>query len=186
MRRRWPQAALGLGVLLLLLGGVMLMTRQTAPAVPPPNTALPAPVTIISPDSGGTPEATASPGWRVKVIGLGIDLPIVSGDGRTAALFKAVQEPNMKLPGQGGRTLIYAHARAGMFGPLSQATPGTKIEIDRPDGPPLRYTVKNLYRSWPATDLKLLSPADHEELVLLTCTTYDPRDPRVVAVALPD
>jgi LPXTG-site transpeptidase (sortase) family protein len=117
---------------------------------------------------------------------LKIDLPIVAGDGHTAPLFKAVEEPNMKLPGEGGRSLIYAHARPGMFDALFNAHVGQHIEIDRPGASPLHYVIKTYTRSWPANNLSILQPTDHEELVLLTCTTYDPRDPRIVAVALPE
>jgi LPXTG-site transpeptidase (sortase) family protein len=184
VRRYWPVLSILVGLLLLGVGAYNLLPRPTAPE--PDNTRdLPAPISVISPVPGATP-APAGTAWRVKVPELNIDLPIVAGDGRTAPLYKAVEEPNMKLPGEGGRSLIYAHARPGMFDPLFNAHPGQHVEIDRPGAPPLHYTIKTWTRSWPANDLSILQPTNHEELVLLTCTTYDPRDPRIVAVALPD
>jgi LPXTG-site transpeptidase (sortase) family protein len=184
VRRAWPAAAIVLGLLLVAVGAFNLLPRK-APPEPDNTSALPAPIGIISPLPGATPEA-AGRAWRVKVPELGIDLPVVAGDGHTAPLYKAVEEPNMKLPGEGGRSLIYAHARAGMFDPLFNAKVGQHVEIDRPGAPPLHYTIRTYTRKWPAKDLSILGPADHEELVLLTCTTYNPNDPRIVVVARPD
>ena len=184
VRRLWPAAALLLGLLMVGIGAINLMPRRTGPE-PDSTRALPAPIAIISPLPGASPEPSGT-AWRVKIPELGVNLPIVAGDGRTAPLYKAVEEPNMKLPGEGGRSLIYAHARDGMFAALFNAHVGQHIEIDRPGAPPLRYTIKTYTRSWPANDASILGPTAHEELVLLTCTTYDPRDPRIVVVALPD
>lgn len=126
-------------------------------------------------------------GFRVKVAELGIDLPVVEGDGWTVALYQAAHYPGMKLPGEGGRSMLYAHAQAGMFGPLLH--PGGKVgqhvEVDRPGHQPLRYVITQFFASWPPSDVRYLQPADHEELVLLTCTSFDPNGPRVLAVAEP-
>ncbi|MDQ6748173.1 MAG: sortase, partial [Candidatus Dormibacteraeota bacterium] len=146
-----------MGAVLVVIGGVNLVPRRAAPE--PDNThALPAPVTIISPLPGASPEP-ASTAWRVKVPELGIDLPIVAGDGHSAPLYKAVEEPNMKLPGQGGRSLIYAHARPGMFDHLFNAKVGQQIEVDRPGAPPLHYKIKSYTRAWPANDASILEAA---------------------------
>ena len=138
VRRRLPLAAVLAG--LLLLGGSAYLSVH--PAAPRGATARPAPATapIIGADWFRT-DASKAPvhhqGLRIKILGLGVDLPVVEGDGLTAPLYEAAHYPGMKWPGEGGRTLIYAHARAGMFGPLFGAHVGQQIQIARPDAPTL-------------------------------------------------
>lgn len=186
VRRLWPPAAIIVGLLLVAVGGYNLLPKKPV-SLPDNTTALPAPITIISPIPGATP-APDLPGtaWRVKVPEVGINLPIVAGDGITAPLYKAVEVPTLKLPGEGGRSMIYAHARAGMFAALANVRVGGHIEVDRPGLPALHYTIRTFNPRWPSKDLSILQPANHEELILLTCTTYNANDPRVVAVATPD
>jgi LPXTG-site transpeptidase (sortase) family protein len=139
---------------------------------PPPPTPLPTPTVDHS-------------GLRIKVTEVGIDLPIVEGDGYNAPLYKAVQYPGTSWPGEGGRSVIYAHARTGMFGPLFGAAVGMHIEITGPGGVVQRYVVTQYFPRWPVTDLRWLRPGDHEEIVLTTCTTYNYNDPRIVVVGEP-
>jgi LPXTG-site transpeptidase (sortase) family protein len=146
---------------------------------------LPNPQPIVTPVFPAEPAAGVA--YRVKVDELAIDLPVVEGDGWTVALYMAAHYPGMKQPGEGGRSLLYAHAQAGMFGPLLR--PGGKVgdhvEVVRPDKPTLRYIMQKVVPRWPANDTSVLKPADHEELVLLTCTSYNANDPRVVVFAEP-
>lgn len=139
---------------------------------PPPETPLPTPQV----DHGDL---------RIKVAEVGIDLPVVEGDGYNAPLYKAVHYPGTSWPGEGGRSVIYAHARAGMFGPLFGAGAGMHIEITGPAGVVQRYVVTQYFARWPVTDLRWLRPGDHEEIVLTTCTTYNYNDPRIVVVGEP-
>ncbi|TMC09303.1 MAG: sortase [Chloroflexi bacterium] len=100
-------------------------------------------------------------------------------------MYKAVHYPGTSWPGDGGRSVIYAHARAGMFGPLFGAGVGMHIEITGPAGVVRRYVVTQYFARWPVTDLRWLRPGDHEEIVLTTCTTYNYNDPRIVVVGEP-
>ena len=185
LRRTWPVWLLMLGLVVVAAGVVLFLGRQTAPAKQAtlPLTTSPAPV--ISDFPSATPLATSPVGERIQVPALHIDLPLVAGDGYNAPLYKAATYPTLKLPGQGGRSFIYAHARVGMFDPLFRAQVGQEVDIIRPDGAPLRYRITQYYRSWPISDLRWLQPAGHEELILSTCTTYNYNDPRIVAVAEP-
>jgi hypothetical protein len=45
--------------------------------------------------------------------------------------------------------------------------------------------IREFYPRWRSTDLKWLQPAQGEELILETCTTYNDNDPRIIAVAEP-
>ena len=132
--------------------------------------------------------AAAAPtdGLRVRVPALGIDLKIVEGNGWEPPLDLAAHYPGMKWPGQGGRSFLYAHARPGMFGPLFQASVGQKVEVVQPGGKVLNYTIRRYYPAWPVNNTSILLPADHEELVLYTCTSWTYNDPKIVAVAEPD
>lgn len=128
---------------------------------------------------------TAHSGLRVRVPSLGIDLPIVEGDGWTPPLYKAAHYPGTKWPGEGGLSFIYAHAQPGMFAALRQARVGLGVEIAEPSGSVRSYVIKDYTDAWPVTDTSLLKPAAHEELVLYTCTSWTYSDPKIVAMAVP-
>jgi LPXTG-site transpeptidase (sortase) family protein len=170
-------AAIVLGI---VAAGGWLWLNRPRPS-PPHLTTLPVVNSHLFPSPG------PALGFRVKMPELGIDLPVVEGDGWTVGLYKAAHYPGMKLPGDGGRSMLYAHAQAGMFGPLLH--PGGKVgqhvEVDRPGHPALHYVIMQFFANWPPSDIRYLQPADHEELVLLTCTSFDPNGPRVLAVAEP-
>jgi LPXTG-site transpeptidase (sortase) family protein len=137
-------------------------------------------ITPLLPTPGTVPA-----GYRVKSTDLGIDLPIVAGDGWTVPYYKAAVYPGMKMPGTGDRTMLYAHAQAGMFGPLSHAATGQHIDITRPGQPTLHYVITRYFPKWSPADLTYTKPLGHDELVLLTCTSYQANDPRILAVAEP-
>jgi len=124
-------------------------------------------------------------GYRIRLPQLGIDLPIVEGDGWDPPLDKAAHYPGMKWPGEGGRSFVYAHDRPGMFGPLERASVGQQVQVIGPDGSVREYVIRTYTRSWPVTDTSILQPTDHEELILYTCTSFTYSDPKIVAVAFP-
>ena len=175
-RRRRAILALLVGVLLVLVGDLWIRWHQAPPQG--------GPVVAGNYPSPGSSNFT---GYRVKVTEIGIDLPIVEGDGWTVPYFRAAHYPGTAVPGQGGRSMLYAHAQAGMFGPLlhDTAAVGQHVVVERPGMPALRYVITSYYPAWPPGDLKFTRPTDHEELVLLTCTSYNPNDPRIIAVAVP-
>ncbi len=185
-RVRLRQALIVLIIVALLLMGLVLLLNQSRTASRPLTTA-PIINPNLFPSAGLLPSPGPDLGFRVKVTELGINLPVVEGDGWTVALYKAAHYPGMKLPGQGGRSMLYAHAQAGMFGPLLH--PGGKVgqhvEVDRAGLQPLRYTITEFFSDWPPSDIRYLQPGDHEELILLTCTSFDPNGPRILAVAEP-
>ena len=170
----------GLILLALVASGALFLLNRPKPSPSHPGT-----YPIINQKLFPSPGPDL--GFRVKVVELGINLPVVEGDGWTVALYQAAHYPGMKLPGEGGRSMLYAHAQAGMFGPLLH--PGGKVgqhvEVDRPGHPALHYAITQFFANWPPSDIRYLQPADHEELVLLTCTSFDPNGPRILAVAEP-
>src|SRR5262249_47325160 len=122
------------------------------------------PVHIIDDLPLPTPSPTPVPhdGLRIRMPEIGIDLPIVEGDGYDAPLYEAAHYPGTRWPGEGGRTVIYAHARVGMFGPLFGGRVGQHVEIVDRGGGVRRYTVREFYPRWPITDTRWLKPGDHE------------------------
>jgi hypothetical protein len=59
---------------------------------------------------------------RVVVVGMGIDLPVVEGPRSTLYCNVAMYTRELSQPGEPGVTLLYAHARTGMFLPLLTAS----------------------------------------------------------------
>ena len=188
VRKRWPLFGLVLGVLLVALAAVAILSSRK-PAVP--TAALSAPPPIIStapapsPSAGETPPSVPVDGMRIQVPELGIDLPVVSGDGVNAPLYKAVLDPFLAQPGSGNRSMIYAHAQNGMFGPLFNTRVGEHVVLHRPGQPDLNYVITRYYPRWLVNDLSVLQPLHEEQLVLVTCRTYNLNDPRQVVLASP-
>jgi LPXTG-site transpeptidase (sortase) family protein len=192
-----------MGVVLIAVSSVALLRPVLFPP-PPSRTAqlqhLPQPTQIINPMQFPAPlpmgnqqiarEPPGSPdGWRIRLPALNIDLPLIQGDGLNVPYYKAAHYPTMPWPGQGQRSFVYAHAQYGppiMFGPLLGKNPtGLDVYVDRGARSSLHYVIKQYYAAWPISDTRWLQPAEHEELVLMTCTSWNAADPRVIAVALP-
>jgi len=187
-RRAAIVIALGLlaGAGALLLAGAGHVGDEREPEVTSEAARTPAPVASFSPAPAPVP--TPGPGHsglRIEVSALGIDLPVVEGDGYNAPLFEAAHYPGTSWPGEGGRSVIYAHARARMFGPLAAAGVGEHIEITGRSGVVERYVITQYFPRWPVTNLSWLRPGDHEQIVLITCTTYNYEDPRIIVVGDP-
>ncbi len=72
-----------------------------------------------------------------------------------------------------------------LYRPLFGARVGQHIRISSPDGSVRSYLITEYHPRWPVTDLSWLRPVDHEQVVLVTCTTFNPDDPRIVAVGEP-
>jgi LPXTG-site transpeptidase (sortase) family protein len=184
VRRHWPLGAIVAGLLLVCVAGLLAAGVGSVRQVAAPRATVPIIPDHAFPAVEPSPQVTHE-GVRVRMPELGIDLPVVEGDGLTAPLYEAAHYPGMSWPGEGGRSLLYAHARTGMFGPLFRAHVGEEVDVDRPGAATLRYVIRAYDDHWPATDTSILQTAGHEELILLTCTTYNPSDPRIVVFAEP-
>jgi LPXTG-site transpeptidase (sortase) family protein len=194
---RWAPAA---SVLALCIGLILLIgLRPAAPAaVLPPAVA--AATTSPSPSQTGgpiasVPIATPTPaipgGYRIKILRLAIDLPIVEGDLERDAVRLETPEnvalhfPGSAIPGDGGNTYVYAHARRGMFLNLWSAGEGDEVVILTPSGRELRYVVSEVHPRVDPTDTSWVARTAGERLTLQTSTGPNPGDPRFVVVALP-
>jgi sortase (surface protein transpeptidase) len=203
----WRGAAtIAIGVVLGLALSVVLVSP---PATIPETTAssdvlvLPSPIAPTLPPSAEPSGAlpTAKPitiaGSRIAVPRLGIDLPLELGEiardvpreGYAGATPENVAFvfPSSRLPGEGGNTYIYAHARVGMFLSLWGAKLGDEVIIYRPDdGARRSYRVALIAPRVNPTDARWLDPNGEERLTLQTSTGPNPGDPRFIVVAYPE
>jgi len=101
---------------------------------------------------------------RIAIARYGIDLPIVyQSSGKYPYCNVAMYIAELSQPGEAGPTMIYAHARTGMFLPLLTASKvrngaamvGTTVKVWTSDNRLLKYVVtrvaRNVY-SWPSSD----------------------------------
>jgi LPXTG-site transpeptidase (sortase) family protein len=119
----------------------------------------------------------------IRVERLGIDLPIVEGDGVSVPERAAAHYPGTAWPGQGSNTYLYAHAREGQFLELWQVRTGDIVEMDLADGGVARYRVSRILPTVRWDELGMLAPTDEEILTLQTCLTYEVTAPRFVVIA---
>jgi len=152
-----------------------------------------------APASVATPIASASgaailspipPGFRLQIPRLRIDLPLAEGDiARDVDLQQtpegyAFHLPGTSIPGLGGNTYLYAHARAGMFLALWNARVGDEVIVSTPDLRALRYVVSEVHARVAPDDVSWVQPTVSDRLTLQTSTGPDPGDPRFVVIAV--
>jgi len=203
----WRGAAtIALGLAL----GLALSVVLVAPPATIPETTSSSDVVVLPSPIAPTLQATAAPsqglptakpvtiaGSRIAVPRLGIDLPLELGEiardvpreGFSGATPENVAFvfPSSRLPGEGGNTYIYAHARTGMFLSLWGAKLGDEVVIYRPDdGARRSYRVALIAPRVNPTDAHWLDPNGEERLTLQTSTGPNPGDPRFIVVAYPE
>lgn len=147
------------------------------------------------PPPAATPDRASLPSdLRLAVPRIGIDLPVILGDlGRDVpgAMYAgatpewaAMLFPTSALPGRGGNSYIYAHAREGMFLSLWSVRLGDDVlMVSASTGATYRYTVTQVMRAVPVTDTTWLDTGGAERVTLQTSTGPAPGDPRFVVVA---
>ncbi len=191
----------------LALGLALSVVLVSPPATIPETSLLaevvPSPATVTAqPTAEPSREVpTAKPvtiaGSRIAVPRLGIDLPLELGEvardvpreGYAGATPENVAFvfPSSRLPGEGGNTYIYAHARVGMFLSLWGAKLGDEVVIYRPDdGGRRSYRVALIAPRVNPTDAHWLDPNGAERVTLQTSTGPNPSDPRFIVVAYPE
>ena len=153
------------------------------------------PQLIPSGEPGAGRSAVAS---RVVVPGLGIDLPVVRGGLRVAGNLEdyplcdvAQYLERYQAPGVTGTTYLYAHAQAGMFGPLFEASTrrdgaelvGEGVLVYTTTGE--RYTYRIFQVKRHATDYRLADETapDEHRLLLQTSEGANGTVPKLQVVA---
>jgi LPXTG-site transpeptidase (sortase) family protein len=150
--------------------------------VPPLGFVEPAPAALLPPPVEAV-GAGPLPATGLRLERLGIDLPLVEGDGHDVPLGAAAHYPGTAWPGEGSNTYVYAHARDDHFLELWQVRDGDLVEVDMADGTVAPYRVTEVHPmvAWDA--LEYLAPTDREILTLQTCLTYEQTAPRFVVIA---
>jgi sortase (surface protein transpeptidase) len=197
---RWAPVV---SVLALCLGLVFILGSLPAQPASLPRTTVaavttsPAPSSTLSPTSDATisPSPTPTPaiptGYRITIARLTIDLPIAEGDVERDTVRQETPEsfafhfPGTAIPGEGGNSYIYAHARGGMFLSLWNAREGDQVTITTPDLRELHYVVSEVHPRVDPKDVSWAARTSSERLTLQTSTGPNPGDPRFVVIALP-
>lgn len=157
------------------------------PVGPTLDTSFP-PVVTASPAPSLNPSPTPGPGVRadrIQIERLGIDLPIVEGDGIDAPLGKAAHYPGTGWPDAGTNIYLYGHARTGMFLALWDVAVGDEVVLTLVDGTQRTYVVGEVIPEVPWNALTYLDPTPTEQLTLQTSTSYHATSPRFIAIAYP-
>jgi len=196
-------AVLGIVIgLALVAGGVTLSRPPTAPPradeIVSPTVATPAPSASVSPSATPPPTSAAAPspvalgdGWRIRIARIGIDLPLRDGDpARDIALQHTPEDAAYRLagtaiPGNGGNTYVYGHARWAQFIGLWYAHLDDLVLLTGPRGT-LRYRVTEIHPRVGSDDLEYLLPSESERLTLQTSTGPNATDPRFIVIAVPE
>lgn len=186
--------ALSVAAIAVLASALFVNATLSAavPAAAPPVTVAASPTATDAP--AAAPSAPSRPALvldqlRISVPRLGIDLPLALGDierdvvlGRTpedvALLF-----PTTNVPGTGGNSYIYAHARNAMFLELWNVKLGDRVRISGADGTHFDYVVTRIVPRVDPTDTTWLDPLGPERITLQTSTGPTSAYPRFIAVA---
>jgi LPXTG-site transpeptidase (sortase) family protein len=155
---------------------------KTSPLAPDGHVEQP-PALVVAPPAVQAAVPGQLPATTLRVERLGIDLPLIEGDGVRVPEDVAAHYPGTAWPGEGSNSYVYSHAREGHFLELWQVRSGDRVEVDMADGSVAAYEVAEIHPvvAWDA--LEYLAPTDREVLTLQTCLTYDETAPRFVVIA---
>lgn len=126
---------------------------------------------------------------RISLPRLGIDLPMALGDVQRDVRQGATPEhvallfPATNVPGTGGNSYIYAHARNDMFLQLWNVKLGDRVRITAADGTRFDYAITRIVPRVNPVDTSWLDPTGPERLTLQTSTGPTGAEPRFIAVA---
>jgi len=126
---------------------------------------------------------------RISVPRLGIDLPMALGDVERDVRLGATPEnfallfPTTNVPGTGGNSFIYAHARNDMFLQLWNVKLGDRVRITATDGTRFDYVITQIVPRVDPADTSWLDQNGPERLTLQTSTGPTGLQPRFIAVA---
>ena len=125
----------------------------------------------------------ALPATNLRMRRLGIDLPIVEGNGWDVEEGTVAHYPDTVWPGEGSNTYMYAHAREGNFLELWDVRTGDLVEVDMADGTVAEYEVSEIHPVVEYDAFEYLDGTDREILTLQTCLDYAETSPRFVVIA---
>lgn len=170
MKKYYTQSLIILGSLLLLVGGILgsfslLAKSQSVLTVSPPKNGITA--EVVSKDLMPT---------RVVVPSVDISLGVIPGyydkttqqwtaNDKNAVYATPTVPPNTKI----GNTLIYAHNRKNLFGPLLNTKTGDEAMVVTKGGKTYRYSLQQAFDVNPE-DTSVFKHTKSPTLVLQTCS----------------
>jgi sortase A len=172
--------------------GIPLVSPTTTGSAPATDGRTSSPTESIS--GTGVAGATAAPATpptpgiiadHIAIKRLGIDLPVIEGDGIDAPLGKAVHYPGTAWPGGGSNIYLYGHAREHAFIALWDVRVGDEIVVHLIDGTERVYEVSEIRPRVAWNDMSVIAPTPTEQLSLQTCTSYENTAPRFLVIAVP-
>lgn len=125
------------------------------------------------------------PATNLRLERLGIDLPVIEGDGFSVPEGSVSHYPDTAWPGDDSNAYFYAHAREGNFLELWQVRTGDLVEIDLADGRVAEYRVSEIHPVVAYDAFEHLEASDSERVTLQTSLWYDDTAPRFVVIAEP-
>ena len=212
IRTRIVPALLTAAGVVLLAAGLMSMTNPVTAdplASPSPSArsaaaSTPESLITLPPLGSGGPPPSVVPSFpadrvatRVRIRALRIDLPVIKPGAATqhplcdVAMYYA--DPSLGQPGQGRATYLYAHAQAGMFLPLLDASKvangqrmiGMVVEVWTNDDQLFLYAISRVLRHVPVlTAFNAPFAVTAEQLWLQTSEGIGPQ-PKLQIVAEP-
>ncbi len=171
--------------LLILVGTVVAVGLSGGPRLSTDGQAVSGSAPGSSTDGSAGMAASPVPVDRIRYERLGIDLPIIEGDGIDAPLDTAAHFPGSGWPGDGTNIYVYGHAREGLFLRLKEARPGDRVVIVMANGSAHAYDVARIVPDAPWSALEYTHPTPTEQLTLQTSTSEDATDPRFIVIAYP-
>jgi LPXTG-site transpeptidase (sortase) family protein len=163
---------------------MFLMPSSLQTGTPALSTSTGPPISLVPGRQTAPAQAAVPPTTEVSIPVGKIHIRVIEGDGVTVPMFLAMHYPRTGLPGGGSNAVFYAHAQAGMFLGLYSVHIGDEIRAVRADGTQVLYQVRSVQRV-PFDDVAVLNPTPYEEITLLTCTSYNPRTPRLIITGTP-
>ena len=165
--------------------GAVATATASLPVAPTDALATPLPSESGPSVAPSSPRPTGIVAVRIEIARLGINLPIIEGDGVEAPIGLAAHFPGTAWPDAGSNTYLYGHAQEGMFLPLWDVRTADEILLTLANGQQRCFMVAQIIPEAPWDAVTLLMPTDHERLTLQTSTSYTPTAPRFIVIALP-
>ncbi len=131
---------------------------------------------------GSVPLPTPGPGQaiRIRIPAIGVDAPVVEGDGWEQLKKGVGHHPGSANPGQGGNLVLSGHddVYGEVFRYLDRLKPGDKIIVYTADKA-YTYIVTEIHIVEP-TDVQWLAPTAQPTITLISCYPYMVDNRRIV------
>ncbi len=158
-------------------------TPPTSPGGAQPNQAeIPAHLRPLVQSLAALPPPTPGPGQptRIRIPAIGVDAPVVEGDGWEQLMKGVGHHPGSANPGQPGNMVLSGHddIYGEVFRRLDRLKPGDPI-IVYSHGKPYTYLVTEIHIVEP-TDVQWLAPTPNPTVTLVSCYPYMVDNKRII------